>query len=159
MSSIDNKGGISINVEGMDRLAALLRNLPDNVKQREIRRIMRKALAPVVSSARAYAPVARRTVTRAKGKVKYEPGNLRNSISTINIRSTRYATVEVGALAGARKKYDGYYGFFVHEGTVHIKKRQLFIARAWDANAGSVAAESAKEIAKEIDRAIKRLQK
>jgi len=156
---INNQGNITIDWDGFPELAALLKRLPDNMKANEIRRIMRKALAPVVSSARAFAPKASRTVTRAKGKIRYEPGNLKNSITTINIRSTRYATVEVGAAAGVRKKYDGYYGFFVHEGTSRISRKKPFMERAWSANRGPVAAETSAQIAKQINRTVKRLQK
>jgi len=150
-----------VRIEGFDELVSKIKKISSDVdKKREIRKILRAALKPTVQAAQAAAPEADRVIIRrVKGgnkEYRYEPGNLKKSIGYITVRSMRYATVEVGARAGSRKKYDGYYGGFVHEGTKYISKAVPYLDIAMKKTGGAASAAAALGMKKKVDSIVKK---
>lgn len=67
----------------------------------------------------------------------YYPGNLGRSWMILNLRKMKSGVVIGGKTSRnpkghfRGKKVDGYYGHFVHEGTVNTKTKNPFVEQAW----------------------------
>jgi HK97 gp10 family phage protein len=124
---------MSIKLEGFDEFLKAVQAMPDQMKTKTMREIIKKNMTPIATSIKNQAPIHKdlRTVTRIRksdGKVfKYTAGNLRRSIDV----RTFARNGEVTGYAGINKKNiaDGYYGFFLERGTKTIPKNP-FISRA-----------------------------
>jgi HK97 gp10 family phage protein len=113
-----------IKIEGIEELKKEFSRMTDKEATRMMREILVKVAKPVREAAKREAPIADKPVTiKRKGKAGkiVEPGNLKKSIAIIKGRSKLYPNVHIGARAGDKRKNDGYYAHFVHDG--HIFKQ------------------------------------
>lgn len=154
---------LSVHIEGMDRLQAKIKQLPEKVKKRETLRLLRIVAKPTVAAARAQAPVGKRPhkrYSRRTGAVlgEYQPGNLRKSIGNITGKrgsAKINAVLYVGPRSKGRK-YDGYYGAMVHYGTVD-QRANPFMRRAFVQTQGGVTKEAGARMTRLIQKNIDRL--
>ena len=115
-------------IEGMQELTAKIKALPDRTKRLEVLKILRRQMNPIKKAVKDATPVATRASSRSvksvggeKKTYKYEPENLKKSIGIFTGKSKYFPAVYVGPAMGVKKRYDGYYGFFVIYGTKFIK--------------------------------------
>lgn len=103
---------VRVDVRGFEELTNRIRELSDDKdKRKESLAILRQVAKPTVSAAQSFVPVSKeRHYSRGKWIV---PGTLKKSLGVINVKGNN-PTVAVGARA--KRKYDGWYGAFVHEG-------------------------------------------
>jgi len=87
-------------VDGFEELRGKIKALPDKLKTREVRKILRRSARPTVKAARDEAP-PRRNNPRSTG-------NLKNSIRVAVMRKAAVPMVVVGPRSSG--KYDGWYG-------------------------------------------------
>jgi len=142
-----------------------LKKAPEKVKVRELRRVMRAELSVVVQSVRQFVPVRKKTsgIKRTfqkrgaakSSKILRAPGNLKKSIGIIASRKT--ATLFVRPLFGASKKYDGFYGHMVHNGTVNTKTKTAFMDQAYAATKSIVGANLSAKVTKSIAKSLSNL--
>ena len=149
-------------IQGFSELQRKIALLPDRVKKREILRILRVAAKPTAAAARIQAPVGdrpHRRYSKRSGAIlaEYLPGNLRKSIGNITGRRGR-ARVNPVLYVGPRskgRKYDGYYGGMVHDGT-RFQTANPFMKRAYNQTRGLVTKAAETKVAKAIQRQIDR---
>ncbi|MDR2223807.1 MAG: HK97 gp10 family phage protein [Flavobacteriaceae bacterium] len=117
---------VKVDVQGFQELANKVKELADDKdKRKESIAILRQIAKPTVNAAQSNVPVSKeKHYSRGKWIM---PGTLKKSLGVINVRS-KNPTVAVGARA--KRKYDGWYGAFVHEGheyfTSATSKRKSF---------------------------------
>lgn len=117
---------VRVSVEGFQELSDKIKELAnDKDKRKESLAILRQIAKPTVTAAQGFVPVSKeRHYSRGKWIM---PGTLKKSLGVINVKSDN-PTVAVGARA--KRKYDGWYGAFVHEGHEYfasgISGRQSF---------------------------------
>lgn len=128
-------------IEGFDQLQKLIKRLPDNVKRREVSKLLNAAATPTLKAARSLSPV--RTGIGRKSLAKKRMTRARNPMVTISPRS--------------RKSADGWYiRQFVLPGT----KKQVsnpFLDKAYDQTKGGVSADAEKRVKNYIQKQINRL--
>ncbi len=101
-------------ITGFKELQAKIKLLPDKVKVKEMRKILRISAKPTVDAAREQAPESKKSHSIRGGK-RFEPGNLKKSIKVAVMGKARSPMVVVGPRS--KGKYDGFYGRqFVIEG-------------------------------------------
>jgi len=113
-----------ITVTGITALQKKLKSLTDSKSIAVYKTAFAKAAKPARKAARTEAPKEENNDTIARYKygggggivAAYEPGNLKKSIAIGKNRSRVFPAVWVGARAGAKNKYDGWYAHFVNEG-------------------------------------------
>lgn len=159
--------GISFDIEGFDFVVKGIMELEDDVKKvREIKKILRRQATNARTVLKAQAPIIKggwRTITYHRDKsIKYEPGNLKESIMIFNSKAGKdFPTVFVGAQAISPIN-SGYYGYFVQYGTKGvkgkggIKNKNNFVKRADEMTRESNAREATDELMKYIKRKAKR---
>ena len=153
----------NIQIEGMDRIVKEIEKLDDKMKRKEIIKILRRQVEPMKEAIKAEAPVYDRTVARytTDGKVAdiYKAGNLRDSITIKSGRNKGYPNVAVGPAFGVKKKYDGYYSFFVvygYAGNNRVAPND-FILRGATKVWKQVTEGTSDKLEKYIERKIKKL--
>ncbi|MDM1535050.1 HK97-gp10 family putative phage morphogenesis protein [Myroides odoratimimus] len=104
---------VKVDVQGFQELADKIKKLGDDKdKRREGRLILRQIAKPTLLAAQSLAPVSKeRHYSRGKYII---PGTLKKSLGVINVR-TDNPSIAIGPRA-KNKKFDGWYGHFVHEG-------------------------------------------
>jgi len=151
-----------IEIEGFDRLQTQIQKLDDKVKRREVLKILGQVANPTVKAARTQAPKSKKPHVQA-GKRTYkviQPGNLKKSIGKITGKRGNAkvnAVLYVGPRSKGRKN-DGWYGAFVHGGTVK-QSPNPFMDRAYNQTKGKVTADAEDKVKKYLDKQIARLSK
>lgn len=147
-----------VEVEGYDTLLRKVRQLGnDKVKRREMLKILRQASKGTVRAGRAQAPVSSKqhVISGSRARRVINPGQLRKSIGNITGKAKDKAVIYVGPRTKG-KRYDGFYGAFVHGGTKNITA-DPFMDRAYQQTKGQVTAETEKSVARYIQKQIDRL--
>ena len=112
------RNNIKVELQGLGQLRKDIEKLADDKdKRKEILKILRRQAAPVLQAVKANTPVADKA---QQGKYPHEPGNLRESIKIFTGRSKTNPAVYIGPKVGRGAKNDGYYGWFLIEGTKTI---------------------------------------
>lgn len=152
--------GFLVDIEGMDKVINMIRTLPDRTKRLEILKILRRQVEPIKEAVKKNTPVYDYTVKRrvkgASTVYEYKPGNLKESISIFSGKSRNFPTVYVGPAMGVKKKYDGYYGFFVIYGTKNGIEGNDFVRKGASNVLPSVTNEATQKLKKYIEGKIKR---
>lgn len=150
-----------VEIKGFPELQRKLKQLGnDKIKKREMLKVLRQVAKPTVKAARNQAPISSKPHVQA-GKRTYkiiEPGNLKKSIGNITGKrglGKQNAVLYVGPRSKG-KKYDGWYGAFVHGGTKKITANP-FMDRAFNQTKGQVTADAEKKVAVYIQKQINRL--
>tara|TARA_R110000868_G_scaffold108761_4_gene296613 strand:- start:4113 stop:4610 length:498 start_codon:yes stop_codon:yes gene_type:complete len=165
MTGINQQGGSgsSFAIEGMDELIRKIKALPDRTKRLEVLKILRRQMNPIKKAVRDNTPIATRSSSRSVKSVggqpkryKYEPENLKKSIGIFTGKSRLMPAVYVGPAMGAKRKYDGYYGFFVIYGTKFMKGDD-FVRKAAAPLIQNVTKVMTTDLKKYIDKRIKQL--
>lgn len=118
---------VSVNVEGFQELADKIKKLGDDKdKRKESIAILKQIAKPTVAASQSLAPVSKdRHYSRGKWIM---PGTLKKSLGVISVKS-KNPTIAVGARA--KRKFDGWYAHFLHEGheyfTSATSSRQSFL--------------------------------
>ncbi len=146
-------------IDGFDELNRKLKRLPDKVKRREVLKVLGQVANPTVKAARSHAPISKKPHLQSGSRTRkiIQPGNLKKSIG--KIRGKRgLAKINAVLYVGpkARGKYDGWYGAFVHGGTVK-QSANPFMQKAYNQTRGMVTADAEKRVAKYIQKQINRL--
>lgn len=151
-----------IEIEGFAELHQKIKQLPDKVKRREVLKILGQVANSTVKAARGEAPKSDRPHVQA-GKRTYKiinPGNLKKSIGKITGKRGS-AKINAVLYVGPRSKgrvNDGWYGGFVHGGTVK-QDPNPFMERAYEQTKGLVTADAEKKVAAYVQKQINRLSK
>lgn len=150
---------VNSDIQGFDELQRRLKRAPDKVKRRELLKIIRVQTRPTIQAARQRAPISSEPHSRYSGGVEvrtYDPGNLRRSIGNITSKNRKYPNILVGPKAGAKKKYDGFYGHFVEFGTVNMPA-QPFMRPAYESTGQGVGDGTADKVARKIEKILQKL--
>lgn len=103
---------IKVDIEGFQELTNKIKLLSDDKdKRRESLAILRQIAKPTLQVSKSIVPVSKNK-HYSRGKF-IQPGNLKKSLGLITGRSSN-PTIIVGARA--KRKFDGWYAHFVHEG-------------------------------------------
>lgn len=121
----------AIELVGFKEFLNAARAMPDQLKAKQMKEIMKNNLKPMTVAIRNQTPVRKglklKTRRRKDGEIaqEYLPGNLKRSIG---VRT--FGKDDITAYVGIQKgRHDGWYGFFLARGTKHIQKND-FITRA-----------------------------
>lgn len=126
---------LQVDVEGYNELIKKITKLGDDKdKRRETLILLRQVAKPTLDAARTLAPVSKRAHW-ARGK-KIQPGNLKKSLGNITGRSKTNPTIYVGARA--KRKHDGWYAHFVHDGHEQFNHGNIKVTRGRDGRFKSV---------------------
>lgn len=161
-------------IEGYSELLEKIRQLSnDKDKKKEVLVLLRQVSQSTIKVARGLVPVSRKSHV-ARGKI-IMPGNLKKSIGNITGRSDN-PTIYVGPRA--KGVFNGWYGYFVHDGVniynkgyvrrrsrgannrAGVKKRTTgnpFMTKAYDITGGQVTADAERKMAEFIQRRIDKL--
>lgn len=129
----DSSGAVSgtLTLENYGQFLLALKGLPEAVKKKELRRILRKAMKPALEVYKTNVPVGKKAHTRyLKGgsRVTYQPGNLRNSVKIRTIPKRRsgddLVAMEIRPTSGRKGQPDGYYKFMVIPEGVQISPKR-----------------------------------
>lgn len=161
------KGGfdVGIKIEGFEEVMRKLRALPDAMTRKKILALLRVATRKggMIKAIKSQAPHADKTLTRidAKGvRQTYQPGNLAKSIGNITGRSKDWPNIQVGARAGVKRKNDGFYAHFVHEGhrtkSGSMTRKDPFITEGYNMAKASTAKVSAQFLAMLVEKEAKK---
>lgn len=150
-------------IQGFGKLLQKIKALgSDKVKKREVLKILRQVATPTVKAAKSETPVSKKAhyQTGKRTKKRIEPKNLQRSIGKIVGKRGR-AKINPVLYVGPRskgRKYDGWYGGFVHGGTVK-QKANPFMKRAYKTTKGGVTRDAEAKVAKYIQKQVDRLSK
>ncbi len=157
--------GLSMKVAGLAELQAALRALPERMERQVIQRALRKAGQPVLAAAKANVPVGKNdaldnlhlrdtlvissSLSRRQRRRLPPPGD---GLTTVYIGSTRRGAhahlVEFGTGPRTQESTGRYVGSM---------PRHPFLRPAWDQNKAAVVSSIKIELAKEIERAARRV--
>jgi HK97 gp10 family phage protein len=150
-------------IEGFAELLRKIKTLKDDkVKRREVLKILRQVATPTVKAAKSEAPVSKEAHYQGgkRTKKRIEPKNLQRSIGKILGKRGR-AKINPVLYVGPRskgRKYDGWYGGFVHGGTVK-QKANPFMERAYKTTKAGVTRDAEAKVARYIQKQIDRLSR
>jgi hypothetical protein len=99
---------MAIIVTGDKELTRAFQQLNDKVTRSELIKIQKKAISPLKDIAERLTPV--------------KTGKLKKTIKIFTGKNKEFPMVMIGHAAGRRASQDGFYGFWVHEGTGGRKK-------------------------------------
>ena len=152
-----------ITITGVDDLIKRLEGLAkDGTKKREVNKAQRRAFkrSSMISIARRNTPVGDSPHFSDRGGKRgrmYTPGNLRDSVGLITGRSKRFPNIQLGYQAGNKRRNDGWYGKFVHEGEGRgVRKKNRAFDIAFDFQGKRLRGLFEQELGKGIDKLIKR---
>lgn len=150
-------------IKGFDVLLRKIKTLSDDrVKKREVLKLLRQVATPTVRAARRQAPVSKKPHYQGgkRTRKRIEPRNLQKSIGKITGKRGKAKTnpvVYVGPRSKGRR-HDGWYGGFVHGGTVK-QTSNPFMERAYKETEGQVTKEAEQRVAKYIQKQIDKLSR
>lgn len=158
-------------IEGFDELNEQLKKLDDNVKRREVLKIQRRLVKPIVEVYKQRLPKsgkAHSRYTKGGGKTTYQPGNLARSVraKTVGKRASG-GNPMLQILPDKTSKGDGYYRFmvvrkgFTGKGRGSRKGSNTVVKEARDATLAATGARTsrlaAEKTAEYIQKQINRL--
>jgi HK97 gp10 family phage protein len=136
-------------IEGLEGVIAEIKLLTDDrMKRREIIKILKRQVKPILEAVKANTPIADKPIMGRDGKV-YEPENLKKSFAIWASPHKQYVNVLIGPKKGYRAKYDGFYAFFVEEGAGNIPATH-FIRNASEPFMASVSTTMSAELERYI---------
>ena len=107
---------IKYDIEGFEGVALEIQSLDDKMKRREILKILRRQMQPVVDKMKQNAPNQRTKTINVRG-TDYPPQELKNSIRVKTSPSKKYPDVLVGPQYGkGARKFDGFYAWWIEYG-------------------------------------------
>ncbi len=166
----------SVDVKGFSEVTHLIKKLPDNVKNKEVLKILGQVANPTVKAAKNLAPQAsgfvtvrsksykrkKRQVRRVVVEEEYTVGHGKKSIGKKAMLKARVPMLVVkpkDITIGGKRKYGGFYvRQFVILGTKNIKANP-FIDRAYAVTKGKITKDAEKRMARYLSKQIKRLKK
>ena len=121
-----------------------LNKIPYHLREKERKKILRKAAKPLTRAAKANVPRSNKPTHRySNGKIiaTYYPGNLRRSIKVLPLRRTINIFVGPHTKGGSGnfkgRRVDGYYANFVEKGTV-FQQGVHYMENAYKSTKGEV---------------------
>ena len=150
-----------VQITGFKELEKQLKRLGnDSLKRREILKILGQVANPTLKAARKEAPKSKKPHLQSgkRSSKVIEPGNLKKSLGKIKGKrgsAKVNAVLYVGPRAKGRKN-DGWYGKFVHAGTVK-QAANPFMDRAFAQTKGLVTADAETKVTRYLQRQINRL--
>lgn len=132
---------VNIRIEGMEQLAARVRNLPPSIRKKQMEKVFRAGSKQMLQMIKSKAPVAEKTIKRySGGKVAaiYQPGNLRDSIAYLPTKDNLKMYTRITPRVGKNRKNDGYYAHFLEGGTKKMAAKSWFLDAAQTAHAETV---------------------
>lgn len=117
----------TIKVTGLKELTDSFKRLNDKMTRDELVKIQRKGAAPLLKIAQRLTPVGKPRKTKTGNKFG---GDLRKSLKIFTGKNKEFPSVMIGHAAGRGKNPDGYYGFWVHEGTKNSHKASKHLETA-----------------------------
>jgi HK97 gp10 family phage protein len=157
---------IKYDIKGMDKVMADIRKLDDNMKRREILKILRRQMEPIKDAVKNAAPVEESVVKRyasrgrRKGNSKvlaeYPPGNLRDSVRIVTHKKRLGVNPQVSVMPTSGGKHDGWYKHMVIYGTKYQEGND-FVHRAGVPLLGNVKNTATDKLKKYIERKAKKL--
>ena len=129
----------------------------DRLKRNEMLKILRQSSKATLQAARSEVPVSKKEhlISGKRTRRVIQPGNLRKSIGNITGKSKVIPTIYVGPRV--KGKQLGFYGAFVHGGTIKGIKPNPYLTRAYNKTKGQVTAEAEKGVAKYVQKQINKL--
>ncbi len=147
-------------VEGLDKLMAQLKKMPEKAKRTTLLKIMRRVTGPVADAARAEVAQIQE---KAFSEGRFPTGNLYDSIGNITGRSKEFPNIQIGPRA--KGNYKGWHGHLVHYGTGQRTNKygqnrgavraNPYMERAFKKTFPSVKPNFEKEVAREVERIAK----
>lgn len=147
-----------VEIEGFQELQRKIAKLgKDSLKRREMLKLLRQSSKATVKAARAEAPISKKQhiISGKRTRKVINPGQLKKSIGNITGKAKNKAVVYVGPRTKG-KKWDGFYGAFVHGGTT-TQKANPFMDRAYKQTQGKVTQETQKSVSRYVQKQIDRL--
>jgi len=142
-------------IEGIKGVQSEIKSLADDkLKRREILKILRRQVKPLLKQIKSRAPIAEKEIQVIK--TKYKPQNLKKSMAIKTSPIKNYPNVLVGPRMGANKKNDGFYAFFIQYGTSKMPKND-FIGDAFNSVGASIEKIASKELENYINKKAKKL--
>jgi len=157
-------------IEGIADVSREIISLADDkMKRREILKILRKQVKPLLQEIKNQTPIAQK-IMQVRDR-KYSIGNLRNSMKIKTSKMKHYPNVLVGPKMGAKKNKDtnladgdGFYAFFIqygYAGTRHSGSNKIpprdFIFDAFKKVGANVERNTSKDLERYILRKAKKL--
>ncbi len=147
-------------IDGFEELQRKIKQLPDNVKKKEMLKVLGQVATPTVKAGRQQAPISKKkhVISGKRTRKLIEPGNLKKSIGKIRGKKglgKENAVLYVGPRSKGRKN-DGWYGMFVEYGT---KKQNAnpFMKKVYQQTKGKVTADAERKVARYIQKQIDKL--
>ena len=152
---------IKYDIEGFEGVALEIQSLDDKMKRREILKILRRQMQPVVDKMKQNAPNQRTKTINVRG-TDYPPQELKNSIKVKTSPSKKYPNVLVGPQYGkGARKFDGFYAWWIEYGVgKHIANptgKKNFIQKTYSETRDKMYNQASKELEKYIKRKAKKL--
>lgn len=150
-----------VEIKGFAELQRKIKSLGnDKIKKREMLKVLGQVANPTVKAARTQAPQSKKAhiISGSRTRKIIQPGNLKKSIGKITGRrglGRTNAVLYVGPKSKGRKN-DGWYGMFVHGGTVK-QSANRFMDRAYKQTKGGVTKDAEVKVARYIQKQINRL--
>lgn len=149
-----------IQIDGFRDLQRKLERLGQTAPvRRALIPVLKSVARPTLAAAKQGAPIGTRVHHRYSGgsiAATYYPGNLRKSLGILTVKDRKNAAIIVAIRAGKKRKYDGYYGAFVEEGTVNMPA-QPFMGPAFRKTKGKVTKDGERRAAIVIQKQINKL--
>ena len=151
-----------VEIKGFTELQRQIQKLPDKVKKREMLKVLGQVANSTLKAARLNVPVSKKEhlISGKRTRKVIQPGNLYKSLGKIKGKKglgKENAVLYVGPRSKG-KKNDGFYGAWVHEGTVK-QKANPFMDRAYNQTKGRVTADAETRVTRYVQRQIDRLSK
>lgn len=149
-----------IEIKGFSDLQRRLERMADTTQaRRAIIPVLKSAARPTLVVAKQLAPVGDRVHRRYSGGAvvgTYYPGNLSKSLGILTVKDRKNASIIVAIRAGKKRKYDGYYGHMVEEGTVNMPA-QPFMGPAFRRTKGKVSKDAEQRVVKVIQNQLNKM--
>ena len=152
---------IKYDIEGFEGVALEIQSLDDKMKRREILKILRRQMQPVVDKMKQNAPNQRTKTINVRG-TDYPPQELKNSIKVKTSPSKKYPNVLVGPQYGkGARKFDGFYAWWIEYGVgKHIANptgKKNFIQKTYSETSDKIYTQASEKLKKYIQRKAKKL--
>lgn len=151
----------SFDIEGWNEVVDAIKQLPDKVKVREVKKILRRQAKPALRALDRNTPFRESGRTVKRGDNEYKPGNLKRS-NRIKLRGKDYPTAFVGAHVPSRRAKktagSGYYGYFIQYGKgTHKNKPNDYVQRTRDQVHDELGDNASEELKKYIAKEARKL--
>jgi hypothetical protein len=148
---------VGIEITGLPEVKKQFSYLSDKIQKKVLFRAILQNTKVLENKMKELAPVRTSVggISKQYPSRNHPAGYLRASIGTIKSRGTLYPTVWVRPRF--RGKWDPWYEHFVMGGTVHIKKINPFVDRAWASVGAQVTAGLTNDLERQIQQEIDRL--